>query len=151
MDFNERHRKISDQPIYANDCLPWLRLSMDDREKVLENNVLRCKHCLRTLKPTSRGNSCGEGRHIFNNGKNGTCAFRNCIMHVTMCREHYDFNKDKHKLLRSSMAWADVVSPQPVKQNMSFLMQVSEDTESNSERVLGDLSLVRKEIQINTG
>ena len=29
-------------------------------------------------------------------------------------------------------------------------MQVSEDTESNSEKVLDDLSLVRKEIQINT-
>ena len=79
------------------------------------------------------------------------CADRNCVRHATMCCEHYDFNKDRHQLLRAGMAWADVVRPQPVKQNMSFLMQVSEDTESNSEKVLGDLSLVRKEIQINTG
>ena len=67
-----------------------------------------------------------------------------------MCRDHYDLNRDRHKLLRAGIAWADVVRPQPVKHNMSFLMQVSEDTESNSEKVLGDMSLVRKEIQINT-
>ena len=48
------------------------------------------------------------------------------------------------------MDWADRVRPQSVKQHMSFLMQVSEDTESTSEKVLDDLSLVRKEIQINT-
>ena len=77
------------------------------------------------------------------------CADRNCEKNVTMCRDHYDLNKDRHKLLRAGMAWADVVRPQPVKHYMSFLMQVSEDTESNSEKVLGDMSLVRKEIQIN--
>ena len=78
------------------------------------------------------------------------CADKNCEKHVTMCRDHYDFNKGRHKLLRIGMAWADEIKPQSVKQHMSFLMQVSEDTESNSEKVLDDLSLVRKEIQINT-
>ena len=33
---------------------------------------------------------------------------------------------------------------------MSFLMQVGEDTESTSEKVLEGLNSVRKEIQINT-
>ena len=34
---------------------------------------------------------------------------------------------------------------------MSFLMQVNKDAESNSEKELGDMSSVRKEIQINIG
>ena len=78
------------------------------------------------------------------------CTDKNCEKHVTMCRDHYEFNTERHKLLRTCMEWADRVKPQSVKQHMSFLMQVSEDTESNSEKVLDDLSLVRKEIQINT-
>ena len=67
-----------------------------------------------------------------------------------MCRDHYEVNLERHNLLRSCTDWADRVKPQPVRQHMSFLMQVSEDTESTSEKVLDDLSLVRKEIQINT-
>ena len=68
-----------------------------------------------------------------------------------MCRNHYQLNRDRHQLLRTGIAWADVVKPQPVKDNMSFLMLVNEDAESNSEKELGDMSSVRKEIQINTG
>ena len=150
MDFNERHKDISEKPLYANQCLPWLRLSMEEREKVLENNGLRCKLCLRSLKQSSRNSTCGNGRHIFNNGKNGMCSDRSCEKNVTMCRDHYEVNLERHNLLRSCTDWADRVKPQPVRQHMSFLMQVSEDTESTSEKVLDDLSLVRKEIQINT-
>ena len=43
MDFNDRHRVVTDRPIYPNDCLAWLRLSMDDCERILENNKLKCK------------------------------------------------------------------------------------------------------------
>ena len=68
-----------------------------------------------------------------------------------MCRNHYQLNRDRHQLLRAGTAWADVVKPQPVKDNMSFLMQVNKDAESNSEKELGDMSSVRKEIQINIG
>ena len=67
-----------------------------------------------------------------------------------MCREHYNENKERHSLLRRSTEWADRVDPQPVRQHMSFLMQVGEDTESTSEKVLEGLNSVRKEIQINT-
>ena len=150
MDFNERHKDVSEKPLYANQCLPWLRLSMEEREKVLENNGLRCKICLRSLKQSSRNSTCGDGRHLFNNGKNGMCSDRSCEKNVTMCRDHYEVNLERHNLLRSCTDWADRVRPQPVRQHMSFLMQVSEDTESTSEKVLDDLSLVRKEIQINT-
>merc|ERR1711873_198373 len=42
IDFNERHISLSDRSIQAIHCLPWLRLSMKEREKVLENNRFRC-------------------------------------------------------------------------------------------------------------
>ena len=41
--FKERHREVSSRPIYPNDCLAWINLSLDDREKVLHNNDLHCK------------------------------------------------------------------------------------------------------------
>ena len=84
-------------------------------------------------------------------GKNGMCIDRSCDKNATMCRNHFQLNKDRHQLLRAGIAWADVVRPQPVKNNMSFLMQVNKDAESNSEKELGDMSSVRKEIQINIG
>ena len=151
MDFKDRHRVITDRPIYPNDCLPWLRLTMDERDRVLENNELRCKFCLKTLKPMTKGNSCGKGHHIYNTGRNGMCIDRNCDKIATVCRNHMQLNKDRHQLLRKSIEWADEVKPQPVKDNMSFLMLVNEDAESNSEKELGDMSSLRKEIQINTG
>ena len=98
INFNERHKKISDRPIYANECLPWLRLSMEEREKVLENNRLRCKICLRTLKQSSRNSSCGEGRQLFNNGRNGMCSVKSCEKNVTMCRDHFELNKERHNI-----------------------------------------------------
>ena len=55
MNFNDRHRIISSRPIYPNDCLAWLKLSLEDREKVLHNNELHCKMCLRAPKPGSKG------------------------------------------------------------------------------------------------
>ena len=51
MDFNERHRNITHLAIWSNNCLPWLMLSVDDRDKVLQNNKLYCKICLRPLRP----------------------------------------------------------------------------------------------------
>ena len=56
--FKERHREVSSRPIYPNDCLAWINLSLDDWEKVLHNNDLHCKMCLRNLKPGSRGSMC---------------------------------------------------------------------------------------------
>ena len=59
-------------------------------------------------------------------------------------------NKEKHKIMLSSLEWADKVDPQPIRQHMSFLMQVGKDTESTSEKVVENYNSVRKEIQINT-
>ena len=46
MDFNERHQEVGDRPVFPNTCLPWMMLSMDHREKVLEDNHIFCKMCL---------------------------------------------------------------------------------------------------------
>ena len=136
LSFKERHQVTSSSHIFANQCLPWLRLSMEDRERVLENNGLKCKICLRHLKNSENRGSICRNRHSLNNGRNGLCRNRGCDYHSTLCREHYNDNKERHILLRDSMDWADRVNPQPVRQHMSFLKQVGEDTESTSEKVL---------------
>ena len=123
---------------------------MEDRERVLENNGLKCKVCLRHLGNSGNRSSTCKNGHTENTGRNGMCAIRRCEYDATMCRNHYEHNKDRHYLLRKSMNWADRVNPQPVRQHMSFIMQVGEDTESTSEKVLEGLNSVRKEIQINT-
>ena len=122
---------------------------MDDRERILENNKLKCKRCLKSLKPTMKGNACGKGQHIYNSGRNGMCIDRNCDKNATVCRTHMKLNKDRHQLLRRSIEWANVVKPQTTD-NMSFVMLVNEDVESNSEQELDDMISVRKEIQIKT-
>ena len=55
MNFDYQHRYVSNRPIWANNCLAWLRLSLEEREKLLHNDELRCKMCLRSLKPGSKG------------------------------------------------------------------------------------------------
>merc|ERR1711872_732612 len=62
----------------------------------------------------------------------------------------FNINKERHRILRSGQDWADSVDPQPVRQHMSFLMQVGEDTESTTEKLMENFNSVRKEIQINT-
>ena len=49
MDFNQRHQKVGDRPIFPNTCLPWMMLSMEERERVLEDNDIFCKLCLRIM------------------------------------------------------------------------------------------------------
>merc|ERR1711923_305993 len=40
MDFDQRHQKIGDRPIFPNTCLPWMMLSLEEREKLLEDNEM---------------------------------------------------------------------------------------------------------------
>ena len=150
LSFKERHQYVTSRYMHPNLCLAWLRLSMDDRETVLENNTIKCKICLRHFGVgENRGDVC-KRRHIENTDRNGSCWKRGCDYNVTMCREHFNINKERHVMLRSSLDWAKKVDPQPVRHHMSFLMQVGKDTESTSEKVLENLNSVRKEIQINT-
>ena len=103
MDFNERHRDITHLAIWSNNCLPWLMLSIDDRDKVLQNNELYCKICLRPLRPGTKGSSCGRGRHIINTGYNGLCSIRECDRHSTLCKTHETENMNRHKILKASL------------------------------------------------
>merc|ERR1712131_324490 len=133
--FKERHMKTNSNFYHPNQCLAWLRLSMDDREKVLANNTIRCKICLRHFRDGENKNDVCKKDHLENTGYNGSCWKRGCEYNSTTCREHYNLNKEEHRILISSQAWADKVDPQPVRQHMSFLMQVGEDKESTSEKV----------------
>ena len=153
MNFKDRHRIVSSKPIYPNDCLAWMNLSLDDREKVLHNNELQCKMCLRALKPGSRGSMCSKGSHTINNGRNGMCFRRNCEKHSTVCKENADENKNRHRIVRQCLEWAQGIRPQASGQttsDMTFLMTVNEDVESSSEKELDDMNDMRKEIHINT-
>ena len=150
LDFKERHQYVHGRYMHPNQCLAWLRLSMEDREMTLERNTIKCRICLRHFGVAeNRGDVC-KGRHVENNDRNGSCWKRGCDYNVTMCRDHYNLNKERHVLLRGSLDWANKVDPQPVKHHMSFLMQVGKDTEFISEKVQENLNAVRKEIQINT-
>ena len=148
--FKERHMETSNNFFYPNQCLAWLRLSMDDREKVLTDNKIRCRICLRHFRDGENKNDVCKKDHLKNTGRNGSCFNMNCEYNSTTCREHYNLNKEKHRLLITSKTWADKVDPQPVRQHMSFLMQVGEDKESTSKKVKENYNNVRKEIQINT-
>ena len=73
------------------------------------------------------------------------CVDRNCDKHSTVCRTHEKLNKDRHQILRRGIEWANVVRPQATD-NMSFVMLVDEEVESNSEQELDDMNSVREEI-----
>ena len=129
MDFNERHQNINHLAIFSNNCLPWMMLSIDDRNMVLENNELYCKFCLQPLKAGANGSSCGRGRHIRNSGYNGICSVRECDRHVTLCKTHETENKNRHKIYKASMEWAQSLRPQQGNQttrHTSFLMTMAE-------------------------
>ena len=154
LDFNERYRNITHLSIWANNCLPWLKLSFDDREKVLQNNELYCKVCLRPLRPGTKGSSCGRGKHIQNTGFNGLCSIRECDRHSTLCRAHEEENKNRHKILKASLEWAQNIRPQQGGQTTSqtsFLMTMADESESRGEEELNDMNDARKEIHLKRG
>ena len=88
MDFNERHYGTGQRAIWPNQCIPWMMLSFDERIKVVENNQVFCKYCLRFLTISATSNSCGKGKHIQGNGKNGSCTVIDCENNVTLCKKH---------------------------------------------------------------
>ena len=148
MDFNERHRNITNLSILSNNCLPWLMLSIDDRDKVLQNNELYCKYCLRPLRPGTKGSTCGRGKHIINSGYNGMCSVRECDRHSTLCKTHETENKNHHKILKASLQWAQSIRPQQGGQTTNqttFLMTMADESETRGREELDDMNYVRKE------
>merc|ERR1711873_119256 len=64
--FKERHQTTRGNFYHPNQCLAWLRLSMDDREKVLENNTIKCRICLRHFRVGENRNDVCKRNHIEN-------------------------------------------------------------------------------------
>ena len=154
MDFNERHQNVGQHAIFPNTCLPWLMLSIDDRETVLENNELYCIRCLRGLRRGNNSSSCGQGRHTVNSGYNGMCSVTSCDRHVTMCKRHESENKNRHKIYKKSLEWAQSFRPQQggqTERQTSLLMTMADETESRGKEELDDMNDARKEIHLKTG
>ena len=154
MDFDRRHLKVEDRPIFPNTCLPWMMLSLEEREKVLEDNELFCKICLRLLKSGRNSNSCGPGRHTVNTGFNGMCAFQECERHVTLCKRHEPENRIRHKIYKNSLEWAQSFRPQQngqQREQTSLLMMMADESESRGEKELNDMNDARKQIHLKRG
>ena len=64
--FKERHMETYNNFYHPNQCLAWLRLSMDDREKVLTNNTIRCRICLRHFRDGENKNDVCKKDHVVN-------------------------------------------------------------------------------------
>ena len=148
MDFDQRHKKIGDRPIFPNTCLPWMMLSMEEREKVLEDNELFCRFCLRFLRNAS-GNSCGPGRHTKGTGYNGMCAVTDCEKHVTICKRHKPENRNRHRIYKDSLEWAQSFRPQ--REQTSLLMIMADESESRGEKELNEMNEARKQIHLKRG
>ena len=131
-----------------------MMLSIKLRIKILENNKVYCKYCLRLLTIGTTGNSCGKGRHIQGNGVNGSCTVTECENNVTLCKRHETVNRDRHRLYKAALRWVQRLKPaqngETVRQE-SYLMAMAEETESKGRAELNDMNDARKEIHLKKG
>ena len=93
MNFDERHSVTGDKALWPNQCLPWMMLSIDERIRVIADSKIYCKYCLRLLTIGATSNTCGKGKHIAGNGRNGSCINSECENNVTMCKKNEGVNK----------------------------------------------------------
>ena len=87
----------------------------------------------------------------MNSGYNGLCVIRECDKHSTICRAHEDENRDRHRILKACLDWAQNIRPQLTGQttnHTTFLMTVDDEAESRSEEELDDMNDARKEIHL---
>ena len=85
--FKEIHWNVSDKSIWANQCLPSLMLSMDDRIKIVKASNVFCRICLRLMGMGAKTNAFGAGKHITGNGKNTSYSLHDCETNVTLCKK----------------------------------------------------------------
>ena len=149
MRFNERHQRITDRPIFPTNCLPWMMLSIDERDAVLENNKLYCRICLKPLRAGNTGNVCGIGRHSKNTGFNGMCWNRDCDRHVTLCKRHENDNKQRHKIYKQSLEWINCLTT--ANEQTSLLTIKEKEAESRRIEELEDISEIRHNIHLKRG
>ena len=149
MRFSERHQQVTDRPIFPTNCLPWMMLSLEERNTIIADNNLYCRFCLRHLRAGHTSNACGKGRHSRNTGFNGMCSFRECDRHVTLCKRHEPENRKKHKIYRQSLEWTNSLSPE--NEQTSLLMLKAKESESRRKEELDDISNARKQIHLKRG
>ena len=95
--FKDMHWSVTDRVIYANQCLPWMMLSMDDRIKDIQKSDIFCRICLRLLgmEAGASGRACSNGKHIKGNGRNMSCVQSDCDTNATLCKRHERINTEK--------------------------------------------------------
>ena len=150
------HNRISDRAIWPNQCLPWLMLDIDERIKIIQNSKVFCRICLWFLGIGATSKSCGKGRHLVGNGRNTSCVQFDCDNNVTLCRRHERINAEKHRLYKSALRWKQGTrtgqSPEDDdEKNHSYLMTVTEETETKGVAELNDMVETRKEIHLKQG
>ena len=131
-------------------------LDVDERIKILEESKVFCKICLRLLGMGATSNSCGIGKHLESNGRNTSCFQNDCDNNITLCKKHEKINAEKHRLYRSALKWKQrVISGQghddDEEKHHSYLMTVTEETETKGAAVLNDMIQTRKEIHLKQG
>ena len=95
-----------------------------------------CKLCLRILKRGRGGSTCGPGRHTVNTGYNGMCSVKECERNVTTCRRHEPENRERHKIYKNSLDWAQSFRPQQngqQREQTTLLMMMADESESRGE------------------
>ena len=85
---------------------------------------------------------------------NTSCVQFDCDNNVTLCRKHERINTEKHRLYKSALRWKQGIrtgqSPEDVEED-SYLMTVTEETETKGVAELNDMVETRKEIHLKQG
>ena len=129
--FKDMHWNVTDRGIYANQCLPWLKLSMDDRIKVIQKSNVFCRICLRLngMEAVASSRAWGAGKHIKGNGRNMSCTQTDCESNVTLCKRHEKINAEKHKTYKAALRWKQRVTrgqPHDDQEDYAYLITVPE-------------------------
>ena len=77
------------------------------------------------------------------------CSRRDCDKHVTTCKRHEPDNRNKHKIYKKSLEWAESFRPQ--REQTALLMIMADESESRGEKELDDINDARKQIHLKRG
>ena len=79
----------------------------------------------------------------MNTGYNGMCSVKECERHVTTCRRHENENRERHKIYRKSLDWAQSFRPQQngqQREQTMLLMMMDDESESRGEEEINDMN-----------
>ena len=79
-----------------------------------------------------------------------------CDNNITLCKKHEKINDERHKLYKSALRWKQRVKSgqeqnDDEEKDHSYLMTVTEETETKGAAVLNDMIQTRKEIHLKQG